>query len=237
MQSAWATGPVRPSPAARGEETPSAPLDVLPGRSNTVYMGPRDSDARSAGHALAGRSRTNRALTASAGRLAESLERRSGLSEATKDRLDEIAVHLKEDELPDVIAAAQREEALLAARTGTILTVNGLAAVAVGLGLPGYASFVVSLLTVGINLLWTWRGFDSHQVIRGSQRVLSEYCQKKCEPEGMKFPRVLKGREIRLAVQGERQSPRPTMSLVFGVIVPGVLVAGWVLGLLVGSVG
>ena len=106
------------------------------------------------------------------------------------------------------------EDELLNTRLNIVLTLNGLAAVAVGLAIPSAARMIVVALMIVINTLWIPRAFEA-------ARFISALVQRlKASPETAPVDEAFRWTVVR--------SRRRVGSTKFlAVVIPSLLLAGW----------
>lgn len=121
----------------------------------------------------------------------------------------------------DVVALRKRveyEDQLLNSRTSIVLTLNGLMAVAVSLSLPAAARALVTLIIIIVNALWIVCSLDAQHYIHSlTARIHSS-------------GRVPIDENVRSEVQKGRFRIGSTRFM--SLIVPSLLLTGWVIGLL-----
>ena len=120
----------------------------------------------------------------------------------------------------DVTALRRRveyEDQLLNSRTSVVLTLNGLIAVAASLSLPGYARLVTVLIIIIINLLWIVCSLDAQHFIHSLSAKIHESGQA---PIDEKYRKEVQKSRFRIG-----------STLFMSLIVPILLLGGWILGL------
>lgn len=109
------------------------------------------------------------------------------------------------------------EDQLLNSRTGIVLTLNGLMAVATSLNLPPRVSLIPAAVIILVNIFWLPCALDAYNFIRDLTRRILE-----TETAPM-------DEQIRREYVKDRFRLSPTSFI--SIIVPGLLLAGWILGL------
>lgn len=121
----------------------------------------------------------------------------------------------------EVIALRRRveyEDQLLNSRTAIVLTLNGLMAVAAGLSLPEIARIITAVIIIFVDALWIVCSLDAQHYIHDlTARInLSEHTP------------------IDETIRGELKKHWFRIGTTFftSVVIPALLLVGWVLGLL-----
>jgi hypothetical protein len=130
---------------------------------------------------------------------------------------------LTEGQIATLRKRVEYEDQLLNSRTGIVLTLNGLMAVAASMSLPVAARIVTAAVIVVVNVLWIVCSVDAQHYIHGLSARINESGQA---PIDEKIRKDLQRGRLRIG------STR-FMSLY----VPGLLLIGWLLGLLVSLLG
>jgi len=136
-------------------------------------------------------------------------------SEETKF-IKETAKTLKEDDVTQLRQRVEYEDDLLNTRTNIVLTLNGLMAIAASMSLPSTAQLVGSLVIIIVDILWIVCAFDSRHFIHSLTASINE---SSYVPIDEKLRKVFKSR-LRI---GSTQ--------FMSVVIPTLLVVGWVLSL------
>jgi hypothetical protein len=111
------------------------------------------------------------------------------------------------------------EDQLLNSRTGIVLTLNGLMAIAASMSLPVAARIVTATVIVIVNLLWIVCSIDAQHYIHGLSARINESGRA---PIDEKIRKELQTGRFRIG-----------STRFMSEFVPGLLLAGWILGLLV----
>jgi ABC-type glucose/galactose transport system permease subunit len=126
---------------------------------------------------------------------------------------------LTEEQAVTMRKRVEYEDQLLNSRTGIVLTLNGLMAVAASLSLPVAARIVTATVIIIVNTLWIICSLDAQHYIHGLSARINE---SGLAPIDEKIRKELQSGRFRIG------STR-FMSL----FIPALLLAGWLLGLLV----
>ena len=125
---------------------------------------------------------------------------------------------LTEEETAMLCKRAEYEDQLLISRTGIVLTLNGLMAVAAAMSLPKLVQFVTAMIIIIVNALWIICSLDAQNYIHGLIARINESGWATIDEK------------IRKELQKGRFRIGSTSFI--SVFVPGLLLAGWILGLL-----
>jgi hypothetical protein len=111
------------------------------------------------------------------------------------------------------------EDDLLNTRMNIILTMNGLAAVAVGLALPGPARFIVAIIMIIADAFWIPRAVEASRFIGALTQRLKD--SKEAAPPDELFRWEVVHRPHRVGT-----------TKFMAVVIPSLLLAGWVVAIL-----
>lgn len=127
--------------------------------------------------------------------------------------------NLAEDDIKRLRQRVEYEDDLLNTRTNIVLTLNGLMAVAASLSLPHPAQLVAPLVIITIDILWIVCAFDARHFIHSLTAVIQDSGKAPIDEK------------LRKTFQTGRFRIGSTRFL--SVIIPTLLVIGWVLVLVV----
>lgn len=128
--------------------------------------------------------------------------------------------HLTEEQIASLRKRVEYEDQLLNSRTGIVLTLNGLMAVAASMSLPVAAQVVTAAVIIIINALWILCSLDAQHYIHGLSARINESGSAPIDEKIRK--ELQKGRWYRIG---------STRFMSF--YVPCLLLTGWLLGCLV----
>lgn len=132
------------------------------------------------------------------------------------------AEKLTEKEITILQRRVEYEDQLLNSRTGIVLTLNGLMAVAAAMTLPAAARIVTATVIIIVNVLWLVCSLDARDYLRGLHAHIN------------KPDRTPIDEKIRIELQKGRFRISSTFFMSFWV--PFLLLAGWIFGCLL-SIG
>lgn len=127
------------------------------------------------------------------------------------------AEKLTEEEITMLRRRVEYEDQLLNSRTGIVLTLNGLMAVATSISLPEIARILVATTIIIVNVLWLVCSLDAQLYIHGLSARVNQSGQAPIDEK------------IRMELQTGRF--RISSTRFMSLYVPTLLLAGWILGL------
>ena len=140
------------------------------------------------------------------------------LSQALGDEMTD-AEQLTQEQVDTLRKRVEYEDQLLNSRTAIVLTLNGLMAIAASMSLPVASRIVTATVIVLVNALWIVCSLDTQHYIHGLTTRINESGQAPIDEK------------IRKELQ-KRKRYRIGSTRFMSLFVPGLLLAGWLFGLL-----
>ena len=123
---------------------------------------------------------------------------------------------LNESECARISDRLRYEDGLLNTRMGHILTLNGLAAVAIAMSLPDSGKLAIAGAVAFIDIIWILCAKEALRLLAGFKQLLRDNI-------------TLAPADDRLRYNYIPKKGRVSVNLYFGIIIPIILAIGWII--------